>query len=199
MANKRKLKRKTFVAREDLMKHLSDIAKQRGHSLYETVNEIFELAITAENLDLTLRRIVNERQLFEVARKTGFILGLERLWYEMADLSYSQSKRLATKSWFEAGAWFAKRYATSKAADPIAAFKNDLALFTWNAPEFSIEKKQNSVSTRLVSPWFPESYTFLFASFLEGALEAFGYKITENTVNKGNIHIEAVREETTHE
>lgn len=182
------------MARENLINRLSEIAKQRGHSLYETVNELFELAITAEDMGFTLKRVVEERELSELARKTGFILGLESLWYEMTDLAYEQKKRQALKSWFEAGVWFAKRYVTSEAADPLAAFKKDLAVFTWNAPEFSVEKMEPAVSVRVMSPRFPESYTYLFASFLEGALGAFGYKVASCDVKQGVILLRGVRE-----
>lgn len=187
------------MAREDLISSLSEVAKQRGHSLYETVNEIFELALTAENMGFNLKRVVEERELSELARKTGFILGLESLWYEMSDLAYEQKKRPALKSWFEAGAWFAKRYTTSNVADPLAAFKTDLAVFTWNAPELSITKKDPAISVRVLSPRFTESYTYLFASFLEGALKAFSYKVTASDVKKGFIRLQGVRERFDHE
>lgn len=190
-------RRKTFVAREDLMNALSDIAKQRGHSLYETVNELFELAIDAQNMGLNLKRVVEERALTELARKRGFILALETLWYEMADVAFEQKKRQALKSWFEAGVWFAKRYVTGNVADPIVAFKTDLAFFTWNAPELHVEKKGSTVSVRVISPRFTEAYTYLFASFLEGALQAFGYKLASSEVTKGSIRLQAVRSEQT--
>ena len=182
------------MAREDLISRLSEIAKQRGHSLYETVNEIFGLSLAAEDLGFTLKRIVEERELSELARKTGFILGLESLWYEMSDMAYEQKKRQALKSWFDAGAWFAKRYTTSDVADPLLAFKTDLAVFTWNAPELTIEKRESAVSVRVLSPRFTESYTYLFASFLEGALKAFGYKVASSDVKKGFIRLQGVRE-----
>ncbi len=182
------------MAREDLISSLSEVAKQRGHSLYETVNELFELALAAENMGFNLKRVVEERELSELARKTGFILGLESLWYEMADIAYEQKKRPALKSWFEAGAWFAKRYTTGNLADPLAAFKTDLAVFTWNAPELSIMKKDPALSVRVLSPGFSDSYTYLFAAFLEGALKAFGYKVASSDVKKGFIRLQGVKE-----
>lgn len=182
------------MAREDLINSLSEIAKQRGHSLYETVNEIFELALAAENMGFNLKRVVDERGLSELARKTGFMLGLESLWYEMSDIAYEQKKRSALKSWFDAGVWFAKRYVTSDVLDPLLAFKKDLAFFTWNAPELSIEKREPAVSVRVLSPRFTEPYTYLFTSFLEGALGAFGYKIASSEVKKGAIRLRGVKE-----
>lgn len=193
MVEKKSAKRKTFVTREDLINRLSEIAKERGHSLYETVNEIFELAIASYDLGLVLKRIVDERHLIEMARQSGFILGLESLWYEMADLSYDSKKRQMLKSWFDAGVWFAKRYTTSNVADPLANFSHDLALFTWNAPEFRIDRTRMDVSVRIMSPRFSASYTYLFASFIEGALQTFGYNILTSDIKQGIIRLDAVK------
>jgi hypothetical protein len=194
MVEKKSAKRKTFVTREDLIDRLSQVAHARGRSLYETVNEIFELALTSEALGLTLKRVVEERHMAETARKSGFTLGSESLWYEMADVAYETKKRQALKSWFDAGVWFAKRYVTSNVADPLGDFSHDLALFTWNAPEFRIEKTRTGVSVRIASPRFSDSYTYLFASFVEGALETFHYKVVTSEVKQGIIRFDAVKE-----
>ena len=188
-----KVKRKTLVAREDLVDRLSEVAKQRGYSLYAIVNEVLELAIKAEETGVDLKRVVEERDILEAAREAGFILGLESLWYEMAELAYEKARSRALKSWFEAGVWLAKRYATSGVEDAFAAFKKDLEAFTWNAPEFTIEKAGEKVSVRIISPRFTESYTVLFTSLLEGALDTFGYKIANKEISRGAIRLEALQ------
>lgn len=191
---KRAVKRKTFVAREDLLGRLGEVAKERGCSLYELVNEVFELAIASQDLDLNLKRVVDSRQRLEDAKGLGFVLGLESLWYDMADLAYTKGKRLALKSWFDAGVWFATRYITGEVEAPLAAFTRDLVAFTWNAPEFAVEKNGNKVTVRVTSPRFTEPYTFLFASFLEGAMETFGYKTVGKAVSRGVIRLETALE-----
>jgi hypothetical protein len=190
-----KVKRKTFVAREDLIDRLSEIAKQKGYSLYAIVNEVFELAVKAEETSVDLRKIIEERNVLKAAREAGFLLGLESLWYEMAELAYQKAKTQALKSWYEAGVWLAKRYATGEVEDPFAAFKKDLEAFTWNAPEFTIEKAEGKISVRIISPRFTESYTVLLTSFLEGALDAFGYKTTSKEISRGAIRLEAFKVE----
>lgn len=192
-------KRKTFVAREDLMNRLREMAKLRGYTLYGMINEVFELAVKAEDAGVSLRSAVEGREVLKKARETGFILGLESLWYEMAELAYQKAKTQALKSWFEAGVWLAKRYATSEIEDPIKAFAEDLEAFTWNAPEFSLERTGREVSVRIISPKFPESYTLLFEAFLEGALKAFGYEIMDKEVAMGTIRLKAVRKEANEE
>jgi hypothetical protein len=189
------MKRKTFVARQDLLNRLGEVAKERGSSLYELVNETFELVIASQNLGLNLKKVVDSRKRLEDARALGFILGLESLWYEMADLAYEKARRQALKSWFDAGVWFATRYVTGDVESPLLAFKNDLAGLTWNVPEFALETTSNKVSVRVTSPRFTESYTILFAAFLEGAMKAFGYRVDSKDVSRGVIRLEAVKEE----
>ena len=84
-----KVKRKSLFAREDLVNRLSSIAKQHGYTLYSLVNE---LAVQAEDAGVNLRRIFEERWILENAKKDGFILGLESLWYDMAELAYEKSR-----------------------------------------------------------------------------------------------------------
>ncbi len=194
MANKSPVKRKTFVAREDLLNRLVEVAKERGCSLFELVNEIFELAITSRDVGLNLKKVVDSRKRLEDARALGFVLGLESLWYDMADLAYEKGKRQAMKSWFDAGVWFATRYTTGGIEAPLETFKGDLSGFTWNAPEFSLENRGDKLSVRVTSPRFTESYTVLFANFLEGAVKAFGYKVADRAVSRGVIRLEALKE-----
>ena len=190
-----KIKRKTLFAREDLANRLSVIAKQHGYTLYNLVNEILELAIQAEDAGINLRKIFKESWILKTAKKDGFILGLENLWYDMAELAYEKARDEAIKRWFEAGVWLAKRYATAETEKPFEAFRRSLEAYTWNVPELTIEEDGNTVSIRIISPRFPESYTILYTAFLEGALETFGYEISSKEVSIGTIRLKAVRKE----
>ena len=190
-----KVKRKTLFAREDLANRLSGIAKQHGYTLYSLVNEILELAVRAEDEGINLRKIFEESLIVKNAKKDGFILGLENLWYDMAELAYEKAGDEAVKKWFEAGVWLAKRYTTAEMEKPFEAFKRSLEAYTWNVPELTIEEDEKTVSIRMISPRFPESYTILYSAFLEGALETFGYKISSKEVSAGMIRLKAVGKE----
>ena len=171
---------------------MNKIAKENDLSLYSFVNRVFALILRANELGVNISTLIDSRELLKSAKEGGFTLGLERLWYEMAELAYAKSKKKSLKSWFDAGVWFAKRYVSGEADEPFEEFKNDLQDFTWNIPELKLNKKADSVSVRVVSPRFTEAYTFLFAAFLEGALESFGYKIGDKEVSRGIIRLEAV-------
>jgi len=190
-----KVKRKTLFAREDLANRLSVIAKQHGYSLYNLVNEILELAIRAEDESINLRKIFEESRILKTAKREGFILGLENLWYDISELAYEKARDEAIKRWYEAGVWLAKRYATAGTEKPFEAFKRSLEAYTWNVPELKIIEEENNVSIRMISPRFTESYTILYSAFLEGALKTLGYEISEREVSTGMIRLKAVRKE----
>ena len=191
--SKRKVRRKSFAAREDLLDRMNKIAKMNDLSLYGFVNEVFELTLKANELRVNLRTLIDSRELLKAARENGYTLGLESLWYEMAECAYKKSRKKALQTWFDAGVWLAKRYVTGETSEPIEEFKKDLKDFTWNVPELEVNKEAEKISVRIVSPRFPESYTLLFTSFLEGALETFGYKIDSKEVSRGIISLEAVK------
>ena len=193
MEKKRKVKRKSFAAREDLLVRMNKVAKQSDLSLYGFVNEAFELTLRANKLGINLDSLSESRELLKDSKENGYTLGLESLWYEMAELAYDKAKKKALQSWFDAGVWLAKRYITGDAEDPFESFKKDLKDFTWNVPELEMKKAADKVSVRIVSPRLPESYTYLFTSFLEGALGNFGYKINSKEVARGIIRLEAVK------
>ena len=191
---KRKVKRKSFAAREDLLDRMNKVAKENDLSLYGFVNEVFELTLRANELGVNLCSLIDSREVLKAAMENGYVLGLESLWYEMAELAYAKSKNKALQNWFDAGVWLAKCYVTGEANDPFEDFKKDLKDFTWNIPELEVNKEADKVSVRIVSPRFSESYTLLFTSFFEGALETFGYKIGSKEVSRGIICLEAVME-----
>ncbi len=186
-----KVKRKTFVAREDLLGKISGMAKQRGCTLYDMVNRIFELAVKADVAGIDVDRVVEEKAIVKAAREAGFILGLESLWYGMAEIAYRKARDEASKMWFEAGVWLAKRYTTGDYEDPLSAFKQDLEMFTMNAAEFNLQRVGKLVRVSIVGPSFPKSYAFFLLRFFEGAMETFGYKVVEGEALRGFVRLEA--------
>ncbi len=193
---KRKVRRKTFAARQDLIERASKLAKQKGYTLYGFINELLMLAFEAEEMGVSFRILLDERGLLKAAKEASFILGLENLWYEMADVAHDKAKRRALTSWVEAGTWLATSYISSGIKDPFSVFKRDLAAFTWNASELDIQEENDAVSIRIISPRFSEAYTFLFAAFLESALKTFGYSRFNHDVSRGTIRLKAYRKKS---
>lgn len=191
---KAKARRRTFVAREDLLERLSGIAQERGCSLYALVNEIFEAFLKAEESNINFRGVLEDYVAFKRARDAGFILELESLCYEMADIAYENARDKAIKSWFEAGVWFAKRYTSGLGGDILwEDFKRDLKAVLWNTQELEVREDEDRIFLRVISPRFTSAYTIFLASFFEGCLSALGYKVDIREVFKGRILFEAVK------
>jgi len=186
-------KRKTFVAREDLMLKIGELAKQNGRSLYDTVNELFELNLLAASKGIRLRNAIEEQGVITKAKEKGLILGLESVWFDMSDLSYSHAKKEVINAWNDAGIWFGKRYTAEGIEDPFQAFKEDFELFTWNVPELAIIRRGDDVTIRAMSPKFSEAYSTLLSSFFEGVLDVLDFKVMEKELARGSMRIKAIR------
>ena len=176
-----------------MLEQLNLIAKANDLSLYRYVNDVFELTIRAKAMGVTFDRLLNSRELLSDAKDNGYTLGLESIWYAMADFAYCNEKQKSLDTWLDAGMWSAKRYMTGNSADPLETFITDLKDFTWNIPELDFKTNGNKLSVRVVSPRLPESYTMLFMSFLEGAIQTFGYQVETKDTSRGIICLHATK------
>lgn len=187
------VRRKTFAAREDLIDQLSEHAKQKGFTLYDYINNLFKAAIQAEEDGVNLQSLIEKRELLSRAKKAGFILCPERLWYDMIELGCGSSKNEAIKRWSEAGAWLAKRYASNASSDPIMTFTMDFKDFVWNSPPITIERTSEELSVNVSGSRFSENHITLYGAFLEGILNTFEYNVIESDIAAGNIRLRAIK------
>jgi hypothetical protein len=185
-------KRRTFVAREDLLTQMNDLAKKSGRSMYDAINETFEMALMANEEGINLREALEEKGLIKDAREKGFIMGLENLWLDMAEIACANSRVEALRAWNGAGLWLAKRYLADN-DDPVKAFSKDVKNFFWNIPDFEISTIKSEIAVRAISPKFTESYASLFSAFIEGALEAMDFAIESREVSNGSVRITGLR------
>jgi len=184
-------RRKMLAARDDLADGLGKIAEKRGFTIFGMVNDLLDLAIRVDSLGITLKEAVDAYELAREVRDASFMLVLESLLYDTADIAYEKASAEALKTWFDAGIWVAQRYVARGVKDPLDAFEKELKVFGWNIPGITVERTGNSVSVRILSPRFSESYTILFNRYLEGFLHGCGYNVTFNEVGRGNIRLEA--------
>lgn len=188
-------RRKMLAAREDLADKVSKIAASKGFTIFGMINNLLELAVSVEGMGISLEEAVDNYELIKAVRSASFTLVLESLLYDTAEIAYERAKDKTLKTWFEAGVWVGRQYITRGVEDPFTAVRRDLKAFSWNIPEFTMERLEKEVSVRVLSPRFSESYTLLFNRFLEGILEAFGYGITYKEVGRGNIRLEAAKKD----
>ena len=183
------VKRKLLAARVDLADKVSEIASRKG-TLYDYVNEVLEQAIRAEELGVTLRKVLDDRWLIKSARDAGFILVPEKILYELAeDACKSMGKERLLALWYETGEWYGKYY------DDLERFVDAVKKYFWDVIELSVSEDDDQVMLTCLSSRFSEVYTELFGKFLEGALNVLGYSLREGDISKGIIHMRFVKQE----
>ena len=85
------------------------------------------------------------------------------------------------KKWYDSGQWYGKYYSAKLPQNPLKAFKEDYCSFIWNVTEFTIteSKSMNKVIVNCIAPKFSNPQSVLISAFLEGVLNAFGFKISK--------------------
>ncbi len=182
-----------LAARDDLADKIGKISEKRGFTLFGMINDLLDLAIKADNMNISLKEAVDSYELAKEVRDASFTLVLESLLYDTAGIAYEKATEKTLKTWFDAGTWVAQRYIARGVKDPLGAYERELKVFGWNIPGISLERSGKNVSFRILSPRFSEAYTVLFNRYLLGVLEGSGYQITFNEVGRGNIRLEAVK------
>lgn len=184
--------RKMLAAREDLADKLSEIAANRGFTLFGLVNELLESAIKVDSMGISMKEAIDGYELTREARDASFTLVLESLIYDTADIAYEQANEKTLKTWFDAGVWAARRYIAHGVEDPLAAYERELKVFNWNISSVNVERNGKSVAIRIFSPRFTKNFTVLFNRYLNGVVVGCGYEVTLNEVGRGNIRLEAI-------
>ncbi len=186
--------RKMLAARDDLADKIGKIAEKRGFTLFGMVNELLELTIKVDGMGISLKEAVASYELAQEVKDASFTLVLESLLYDTAGIAYEKASAKTLNVWHDAGVWIAQRYLARGVNDLLAAFEQELKMFAWNVANISVDRLENSVSFRILSPRFSQSYTELYNSYLKGVLTGLKYKVTFNELGKGNIRLEAVKE-----
>lgn len=190
-------RRKTFVAREDLLKAISEIARENGKSLYETVNEIFESAILFQKAGVRMGTALEECGKMRVAKEAGYILCLENLWSEINEVAYRASPADAAAAWKHAGVWFGRKHAANQPGECFESIKRELEFSLWNVSEFSMEwgAEGDDVEIQVIAPRFSKVTSDLLACFLEGMLSAIGMSLVHRESGCGFIRVGGRRQE----
>ncbi len=182
-------RRKMLAADEDLANRVVELAKRRGVTVFQTVNEILEQALRVEEAGLRLREVVEERGFIERARRLGFTFTVERLLYEVAELAYERARGEASQMWLEMGRWYGK-YLDSMGKERLRAFREALELLALGPPELEVrEGRGGQVSISLIGERFTHGYLSLLSLFVEGVLESFGYRVNSREVSKGLLRM----------
>jgi hypothetical protein len=185
---------KKFIAvRGDLLHKVIEISNRRGKTVYGFVNEIFEQAIRADEMDLALPEIIEKYRFMESLRNAGSVMvTLDLLNYCVDKLLETRSEELL-KIWHSSGVWYGK-YLAAKFEDPLEALSKTLALYFWGISEIRISKGNNgNVTIKIIAPDRSQEHTELIAKFVEGAVNSLNYKISRLEFWRGIILMNMVK------
>jgi len=181
-------RRKMLAAEEEIANRVVEMARRRGVTVFQTVNDILEQALRADGMGLALEEVIDRRGMLERAREVGFTFTIERLLYEVVDTAYKLARKQLSQMWLEMGGWYGKYFA-NKREDGLEAFGEAMELLTFGTSEFSLEENRGVVSVTSVGESFTPGFTDVLSLFIEGALEALGYRQAAKEVSKGIIRL----------
>uniref|UniRef100_A0A7J3UZU8 Uncharacterized protein n=1 Tax=Candidatus Methanosuratincola petrocarbonis (ex Vanwonterghem et al. 2016) TaxID=1867261 RepID=A0A7J3UZU8_9CREN len=182
-------RRKTFVAREDLLKAISEIARENGKSLYETVNEIFETVISFQKSGIKMQDAMEACIKLKKFKESGYVLCLENLWNEINLLAYHACPAEVLESWRTSGMWLAKRHSTKNAQNPLESIQSELKSSIWNASEFVMREDGGSIYLELINPRLSKEHSNIMLAFFEGVISGLGFEVSEKESQIGGLRI----------
>jgi hypothetical protein len=183
-------RRKMLAANEQVANRVAELAKRRGTTVFQTVNDILEQAMRVEEMGLSLKEVVDKREALEKARRLGFAFTIERLLYEVVDLACNRDKDDVSEIWLDTGRWYGKYFA-SRSKDGVREFREALELLSFGTYEFDLKENRGggAVSVDCVGEHFTGGYSELFSLFIEGVFDAFGYRPVNREVSKSIIRL----------
>jgi hypothetical protein len=182
-------RRKMLAADEDIANKIVEVAKRRGSTVYQTVNDILEQALRVDGMGLALSEVIDTREKLEKAKNMGLTFTIERLLYEMMDIAHEQVEEKADELWLETGRWYGK-YFSSKNSDAVKAFEEAMELLTLGNPVFIVERQDGGkLSVSCVGEQFTAGSTQMYDLFIQGAFETFGWELVKRDNSKGIVRL----------
>ena len=186
-------KRKMLAADDDLANRVAELAEKRGLTVYQTVNDMLEQALLAEEHGLNLKEAIDRRGDMERAREMGLTFTVEHLYYQVVDAAYAKDKEKIKDLWRDMGFWYGK-YFKSKGKEPIKDLTDALTFMT-HGSQFTAESgKRDELIVSCINEHYTRGYTEVFATFIEAAFQVLGYKTLENEASRGIIKLRLAKE-----
>lgn len=181
-------KRKMLAAEENLANRVAKIAEKRGVTVYQTVNDMLEQALRAEEQGLTLKEAVDRGDKLDRAREMGLTFTVEHLYYQIIESAYSKDKLMIRDLWRDMGFWYGK-YFMGKGTEPVKTLTDALIFLTYGS-QFLIEQgKKSQMIINCINEKYTKGYMEVFSVFIESAFGVLGYKTIENYTDRGMIRI----------
>jgi len=181
-------KDKKFIAvRSDILQKIMEISNKKGKSFYNFVNEIFEQAIKAEEMNTSLAEVVEFYDLMESMKKAGGTVTRRDIFNYSVQRLYMTEKDALLKKWYHSGVWYG-RYLATKFNNPVDAFKKILTSCFWEITEVELTNQEDdSISLRVLVPTHSHENTELLSKFIQGVMNTLAYRLVKEEFWEGII------------
>ncbi len=180
--------RKFLAAKDELVKRLHDLAKNKNITLYGLTNEILEQALLAEDLGGELPEIIENYRVIKMAKENRSVLIPDRVWHLVLQKAFEHAGDSLKEVFYDSGQWYGKYFSTflSK-ADSLREIKGFLGTMFWNVSNLDLTEKNHKITLKLIEPNFAISHTQLLSTMLEGIMHSLGYATQEKKITKGLV------------
>lgn len=184
----KKKSRKLILVRNDLLENVAEITAKEGRTLFSFTNEVFEQAIEAYNMQITIAQALELYRMTKTAKNLGYVVIPSNTLSYMAKKLHTMEHEELLKKWYESGIWNGK-YLSIKFNDqnPLEVVHSFMKAILWNLDEFSISVNKDEIDVKCFSPNLTLECTEILAKFLEGMFDSLGYIIESNTRLRGII------------
>lgn len=191
-----KKEKKLMAVQGDLAQRIIGIANRKGRTVYSFVNEILEQAIEADEMNRSLKQIVELYKLIEIERKSGAVITTRDIMSYLIKKLYPLEKDALLEKWHSSGQWYGKYLLVRfQDGEPLEVLEKLLHALAWDKSEVRVLRKEKSICLSCVAPERSPEYTELFSRFLEGVMHSLGYKMMKKDLLKGLILLDFTKQE----
>ena len=187
----KKKSRKLILVRNDLLEQVAKITAKEGRTFFSFTNEVFEQAIEAYNMHVTLAEALEFYKMMNIGKNLRCLLVPYDVFNHMTKKLYTIEREKLLEKWYESGLWNGN-YLSIKFhnQNPLKVVQSFMKTSIWSLDEFSIDANKEKIDVKCFSPHLTLECTEMLAKFLKGMFNSLGYTIKSNTCLRGIIMME---------
>lgn len=187
VGEKRETYKKWITVRRDLLNVTKKIVRREGKTLGGFVNEIFEQALRAHEMETSLTEALDAYEIIKSIRESGAVTIPAELLNHFVTRLYPTEKETLLDKACSSGQWYGEYLQTRfHGRDTVEVLHKTLSHAS-SFTEFHLSRKGTYVELRCVYASQPPETTELFSKFIEGAMHSLGYETSKRTVSNGLI------------
>ena len=180
--------RKFLAAREELVKRLTTLAKNKNKTLYGLTNQTIEQLLLAEDLGEELPEIVENYRVIKMAKENRAVLIPERVWHLVLEKAFEQAGDPLKEVFYDSGQWYGKYFSTVlSSVNSLREIKSFLEAIFWNISNLDLIEGSGNIILKLIEPNFTFTHTQLLSTMLEGIMHSIGYATQDRKITEGLV------------